>query len=71
MPVLLEAFRDGLEAQDADYHRLLRLAHDEREAVNASPAAVPVAQLVFTNSGTDWPVNFVSDETTLEPTAPD
>src|SRR5271169_5840113 len=31
MPVLLEAFRDGLEAHDPDHHRLLRLAHDEWE----------------------------------------
>jgi hypothetical protein len=32
MPVLLEAFPTGLEAHDADLHRLLRLAHDEWEA---------------------------------------
>jgi Eco57I restriction-modification methylase/MmeI, target recognition domain/MmeI, N-terminal domain len=32
MPVLLAAFRDGLEAHDPDHHRLLRLAHDEWEA---------------------------------------
>ncbi len=32
MPVLLEAFRDGLEAHDPDHHRLLRLAHGEWEA---------------------------------------
>src|SRR6266851_1935715 len=31
MPVLLEAFRDGLEAHDPDHHRLLRLAHGEWE----------------------------------------
>ena len=29
MPVLLEAFRDGLEAHDPDHHRILRLAHDD------------------------------------------
>ena len=32
MPVLLEAFRDGLEAHDPDHHRLLRLARAEWEA---------------------------------------
>jgi hypothetical protein len=38
MPVLLEAFRDGLEAHDPDHHRLLRLAHDEWEAKSDNPA---------------------------------
>jgi hypothetical protein len=38
MPVLLEAFRDGLEAHDPDHHRLLRLAHDEWEAKPNNPA---------------------------------
>lgn len=38
MPVLLEAFRDGLEAHDPDHHRLLRLAHDEWEAKPHNPA---------------------------------
>jgi hypothetical protein len=38
MPVLLEAFRDGLEAHDPDHHRLLRLAHDEWEAKANNPA---------------------------------
>src|SRR5947199_7803806 len=38
MPVLLEAFRDGLEAHDPDHHRLLRLAHDEWEAEPSNPA---------------------------------
>jgi hypothetical protein len=38
MPVLLEAFRDGLEAHDPDHHRLLRLAHDEWEAKANHPA---------------------------------
>src|SRR5271166_1711368 len=32
MPVLLEAFPQGLEAHDPDHHRLLRLAHGEWEA---------------------------------------
>jgi hypothetical protein len=38
MPVLLEAFRDGLEAHDPDHHRLLRLAHEEWEAKPNKPA---------------------------------
>src|SRR6266542_1256146 len=38
MPVLLESFRDGLEAHDPDHHRLLRLAHDEWEAKSGNPA---------------------------------
>jgi hypothetical protein len=38
MPVLLEAFRSGLEAHDPDHHRLLRLAHDEWEAKPNNPA---------------------------------
>src|SRR5262245_32055212 len=38
MPVLLEAFRDGLEAHDPDHHRLLRLARDEWEAKATNPA---------------------------------
>ncbi len=38
MPVLMEAFRDGLEAHDPDHHRLLRLAHDEWEAKPSNPA---------------------------------
>src|SRR6516165_3095060 len=38
MPVLLEAFRDGLEAHDPDHHLLLRLAHDEWEAKPSNPA---------------------------------
>jgi hypothetical protein len=38
MPVLLEAFRDGLEAHEPDHHRLLRLAHDEWEAKPNNPA---------------------------------
>ena len=37
MPVLLEAFRDGLEAHDPDHHRLLRLAHGEWEARAHNP----------------------------------
>ncbi len=38
MPVLLEAFPQGLEAHDPDHHRLLRLAHDEWEAKPNNPA---------------------------------
>jgi hypothetical protein len=38
MPVLLEAFPQGLEAHDPDHHRLLRLAHDEWEARPNNPA---------------------------------
>src|SRR5260370_10070385 len=38
MPVLLEAFPQGLEAHDPDHHRLLRLAHDEWEAKANHPA---------------------------------
>ena len=38
MPVLLEAFPQGLEAHDPDHHRLLRLAHDEWEAKASDPA---------------------------------
>jgi hypothetical protein len=38
MPVLLEAFPQGLEAHDPDHHRLLRLAHDEWEAKASEPA---------------------------------
>ena len=38
MPVLLDAFRDGLEAHDPDHYRLLRLAHDEWEAKANNPA---------------------------------
>jgi len=38
LPVLLEAFPQGLEAHDPDHHRLLRLAHDEWEAKPNNPA---------------------------------
>jgi hypothetical protein len=38
MPVLLEAFPQGLEAHDPDHHRLLRLAHDEWEGKAGDPA---------------------------------
>lgn len=38
MPVLLEAFPQGLEAHDPDHHRLLRLAHGEWEAKSNDPA---------------------------------
>ncbi|HJZ60185.1 MAG TPA: restriction endonuclease, partial [Gemmataceae bacterium] len=38
MPVLLEAFPQGLEAHDPDLHRLLRLGHDEWEDTSGDPA---------------------------------
>ncbi len=38
MPVLMEAFPQGLEAHDPDHHRLLRIAHDEWEAKSNNPA---------------------------------
>jgi hypothetical protein len=38
MPVLLDAFPQGLEAHDPDLHRLLRLGHDEWEDRTDHPA---------------------------------
>jgi hypothetical protein len=46
MPVLLEAFPQGLEAHDPDHHRLLRIAHDEWEA-DANNRAIHDARVHF------------------------
>lgn len=38
MPVLLEAFPQGLEPHDSDHHRMMRLGHDEWEDKRDQPA---------------------------------
>ncbi|MGL4551651.1 MAG: hypothetical protein ACRC33_10720, partial [Gemmataceae bacterium] len=38
MPVLLEAFPQGLDAHDADHHRRMRVGHGEWEDNRHQPA---------------------------------
>lgn len=68
MPVLLDAFPQGLEAHDPDLNRFLRLAHDEWENKSDDPATHNAWIRTILKRMLDYPADALLEGQAIPPT---